>query len=221
MRTTPITKNVTYIKYIARGMKPIEKNIIVIDEQGNEYEATYLKRAKGLVKNGRARFIDEHTICLACPPNDRLEDSIMSENKEQNVNVTEGKEFTAKEIFNQICLLQQELTSNSYHSLHRLTDSVEAICDEENEDKNEQISEVCSAFMAREATFTKLLELYQKMYDDIANKDIKEATLIKEAFSEHSTNVIKNDCMTPEEQCMAVNYITDKITECIKNVCNN
>ena len=59
----------------------IEKNIVVVDEQGNEYEATYPKRAKGLVKNGRARFIDENTICLACPPNIELEDKTMSENK--------------------------------------------------------------------------------------------------------------------------------------------
>ena len=62
-------------------MIPIEKNIVVVDEQGNEYEATYPKRAKGLVKNGRARFIDENTICLACPPNIELEDKTMSENK--------------------------------------------------------------------------------------------------------------------------------------------
>ena len=36
----------------------------MIDEQGNEYEATYFKRAKGLVKNGRARFVNERTLCL-------------------------------------------------------------------------------------------------------------------------------------------------------------
>ena len=53
-----------------KGETPIEKNIIVVDEQGNQYEATWPKRAKGLVKTGRARFIDEHTICLACPPDD-------------------------------------------------------------------------------------------------------------------------------------------------------
>lgn len=46
----------------------MRKNIAVIDAQGNKYEATYPKRAKGLVKNGRARFVDETTICLACPP---------------------------------------------------------------------------------------------------------------------------------------------------------
>ena len=49
------------------------------------YEATYPKRAQGLVKKGRARFIDENTICLACPPNEYLEDIKMSENKNINI----------------------------------------------------------------------------------------------------------------------------------------
>ena len=57
------------------------KNIAVVDENGNEYEATYPKRARGLVKKGRARFIDESTICLACPPDNISEDSIMTEEK--------------------------------------------------------------------------------------------------------------------------------------------
>ena len=65
---TPITKNNKSPQFDAKGMIPIEKNIIVTDEQGNILEATYPKRAKGLVKNGRARYIDENTICLACPP---------------------------------------------------------------------------------------------------------------------------------------------------------
>lgn len=56
------------------------KNVRVIDEQGNEYEATYLKRAKGLVKHGRARFLSDNVICLACPPNSTdLEDSQMKD----------------------------------------------------------------------------------------------------------------------------------------------
>ena len=75
-------------------MTPIEKNVIVVDEQGNEYEATYPKRAKGLVKNGRARFVDENKICLACPPDKILEEEKMEENK-----------LTAKEI--------EELTGGS------------------------------------------------------------------------------------------------------------
>lgn len=76
MGTAPITKNRIYklCKSNTKGMKPIAKNIIVTDEQGNEYEATYPKRAKGLVKNGRARFVSDNIICLACPPNKFLED---------------------------------------------------------------------------------------------------------------------------------------------------
>ena len=60
-------------------MTPIEKNIIVVDEQGNTLEATYPKRAKGLVKKGRARFISENVICLACPP-ENMEENAMSNN---------------------------------------------------------------------------------------------------------------------------------------------
>ena len=70
-------------------MTPIEKNIIVVDELGNEYEATYPKRAKGLVKNGRARFIDDNKICLACPPHTELEDNNMSEKKNVSKNIPE------------------------------------------------------------------------------------------------------------------------------------
>lgn len=54
------------------------KTVHVVDEAGNRYEATYLKRAEGLVKKGRARFIDENTICLVCPPN---QNDLFSEDK--------------------------------------------------------------------------------------------------------------------------------------------
>lgn len=45
-------------------MIPIAKSINVIDENGNSLEPTYLKRAKGLVKNGRARWIGDKSICI-------------------------------------------------------------------------------------------------------------------------------------------------------------
>ena len=45
----------------------MEKNIIVTDKSGNQIGSTYPKRAKGLVKNGRAEFIDDRTIRLLTP----------------------------------------------------------------------------------------------------------------------------------------------------------
>ncbi|MBQ7847152.1 MAG: FlxA-like family protein [Clostridia bacterium] len=52
------------------GMTPINQNITVVDEQGTIIGKTFEKRAKGLVKKGRARYLDAHTLCLvACPQN--------------------------------------------------------------------------------------------------------------------------------------------------------
>ena len=68
-------------------MIPIEKNIIVVDDNGTVFESTWLKRANGLVKKGRARWLDERTICLACPP-EQMEDNRM-ENMKQAETVAE------------------------------------------------------------------------------------------------------------------------------------
>lgn len=40
------------------------KNITVVDENGNRIGSTYPKRASGLVKKGRAHWIDENSVCL-------------------------------------------------------------------------------------------------------------------------------------------------------------
>ena len=42
----------------------MEKNVIVIDKSGVQIGSTFPKRAKGLVKNGRAEYIDDRTIRL-------------------------------------------------------------------------------------------------------------------------------------------------------------
>ena len=146
------------IAYRYKGVTPIEKNVIVVDEQGNEYEATYPKRAKGLVKNGRARFVDENKICLACPPDKILEEEKMPNNT---------NELTAKEIFTQITILQKQLTENSQTSLHRLGDALSTFESENVEASCEQISEICNVFYTRELTLLKMLEMYEKMYNDI------------------------------------------------------
>ena len=67
-----------------------KKTVIVIDEQGNKLESTYPKRAKGLIKNGRARVVDENTICLVgLPKHIILEENKMNNN---NINLEDNKE---------------------------------------------------------------------------------------------------------------------------------
>lgn len=58
-------KNEMHFKnFFTKGRTPMAKNIIVTDENGNIIGSTYPKRAKGLVTKGRARLVDERTICM-------------------------------------------------------------------------------------------------------------------------------------------------------------
>ena len=160
-------------------MIPIEKNVIVVDENGNEYEATYPKRAKALVKNGRARFIDENTICLACPPNN-TEDKDMSENKKAD--------STINKTSNEIADVKAELPSEKLtidYILSKLEEisvgqafATDAILElgkmksggPGDVGTQEQAKAVGEIIKAREATNQKLIALYEKMYDDLKPK---------------------------------------------------
>lgn len=162
-----------------KGATPIEKNVIVVDEQGNVYEATYPKRAKGLVKNGRARFVDENTICLACPPNEILEDKKMSENT--NINIEQNAEqITAREIWEQVKKLQEQLVSlKETHNALVAVDTMDEFEGGEltrsvNCDVVEaQIDAIKAAFCEREKTLNSLLEFYKTMYRDACRNEKK------------------------------------------------
>ena len=185
-------------------MTPIEKNVIVVDEQGNEYEATYPKRAKGLVKNGRARFVGENKICLACPPDKIMEETEMEDNK-----------LTAKEIFEQLTILQKQLTENSQTSLHRLSDAIESACGDEDDERNsEQIAVICDVFNTREVTLLKLLGMYEKMYNDVQNEENRKADMISRAFEKNMAYINDAD-ISSEDKYAALGYVTDKIAELV------
>ena len=102
--------------------------------------------------------------------------------------------ITEQQIFEQITLLQTQLTQNAQTSLHRLSDALDFIGeDNENELPYEQITEICNVFKTREITLLKLLEMYEKMYADIQIakkieliKNIRLSTLqdMKEFYSE-------------------------------------
>lgn len=153
-------------------MTPIEKNVKVVDEKGNILEATYPKRAKGLVKNGRARFVDENTICLACPPNKILED-----NKMDNINIdkTTGlvTETPASKYNLEYALEQIERIANDKAYLTEAFDALYAAASNneptiEQGGANDKVAEaVAETVKCRETTNQKLIEFYSKMVDDL------------------------------------------------------
>jgi len=185
------------------------KNVIVVDEQGNEYGATYPKRAKGLVKKGRARFIDENTICLACPPNEILEEITMEENKI----------LTKKEVFEQLVKFQNQLTNpNSAQSSPFLSDAIRAVFNEDKHDVidehvAEAISDIAGVFIARETTYRKLLDFYIRIYDEIETP----ADMVQNTFRAISSE-IKGSDMCSEDKLIAFKEVTDKVESLLKQI---
>lgn len=215
--------------YQDRGETPIEKNVRVIDEQGNEYEATYPRRARGLVKSGRARFVDENKICLACPPNINLEDNKMTENINANVNVNAeaeaeaeaaevkaGQEPTVAYIMTQL----EKIRKDDKH----IGDALEKICSIEtgrpgdmgSAKKAESIADVVRC---RETTNQKLIGFYEKVYNDLtrrkpdADEKIKAA---KELLLSYLEGV--SDNMDEDEAHEARNYVQSQIDLLVQEI---
>ncbi len=164
--------------HTARGMIPIEKNIIVVDENGTVFESTWLKRANGLVKKGRARWLDEKTICLACPP-EQMEDNRM-ENSKQAEAITErstGTEkaspggLTVESLLERMDAVRQEMLS-----MKELARTMEAIANQGGEDDAGHIAEATSkAFIARETTCQQQLRFLERIYSDHFSVPSEEA----------------------------------------------
>jgi len=149
-----------------------------VDENGKVYEATYPKRAKGLVKNGRARFVDENTICLclACPPdivNENIsEDKIMTDinvNADVIENAGNYTEVSSKFTLDYALRSIEKIRDDTAY----LKDTIEALKimaksdgpgDIAGEAKGRAYQKIVES---REATNQALIRFYEKMYDDL------------------------------------------------------
>lgn len=146
-------------------MTPIEKNIHVVDERGNVYEATWPKRARGLVKHGRARFISDDTICLACPPNQILEDTKMNDKVELSW------------LLQQIAALQSdtEYLKEGFALLAQMNVGGKTAPGEPEDVAGQaKANALRDIVCSREATNQQLLTLYRNMYYDLINSTPEE-----------------------------------------------
>ena len=138
------------------------KNIEVVDEAGNVYEPTWPKRAKGLVKNGRARFVEENKICLACPPDMKTEDEHMS-------NSIFG-EMTVADILTRIndIINQTGYIGEAYEAFKTMGDGDSGDCGAPGNIMGKAKAEaIANVVQSRENTNQQILRLYEKMYDDM------------------------------------------------------
>ncbi len=139
----------------ARGRIPIEKNVIVVDASGKTYESTWLKRANGLVKKGRARWLDERTICLACPP-ELTEDTTMEENKVQE-SLENG--WSLEKLLERMDVIRKDMQdlTQTIHIVEGLPESPDSMVKAET---------IGSMFKERETTLQQQLRFLERIYSD-------------------------------------------------------
>jgi hypothetical protein len=151
-------------------------------------QSTYPKRALGLVKHGRARFIDEQTIELTRPPEPQGEETTMqTHHQDQSTTTTapfsgtrdtpgskmpSSRELTANDILHRIDMLIGE---TSY-----LRESVDALGKIESGGPGEAYSPgdigtqakamaIASVVEQREQTNQHMIALLDRMYDDLSS----------------------------------------------------
>ncbi len=172
-------------------MAPIENNqpIAVLNAAYETIGSTYVKRAKGLVKKGRARFIDENTIVLEdkdvppCPPDINLEDKmdekiiINNEVNEEDVeNCTVTGKLTDVEIFEELKLMREQLLDSHelelvYKAISDATNFVTCCGDcnvDLNDVHNSAMSAITNVNSGREETIRNLLDIYSSMLKKIS-----------------------------------------------------
>ena len=195
-------------------MTPIEKNVIVTDENGNIYEATHPKRARGLVKNGRARFIDDNKICLTCPPDTYLEDKMKNSDKtEKSGSKALPETPEAPTRYNiDYCLEQIESIRRDTEHLRQALEDLSKIPnspppgDIGAEGRSEAIKGIVES---REATNRQMIAFYEKMYDDLKPKNIPGKGLLEEL------KAMSKDSMLSDEMRELAN---DRINELIMDM---
>ncbi len=175
------------------------KNIIVVDAHGKKYGTTYLKRAKGLVKQGRARFLAQNMLCLACPPNQNLEDNNMSDQTMEN-RISEHEEFQniSTETVGACTAADDAPTSDKYsmeycleqiERIGRQTEYLDHVLSELRQMDNDSLANQKATALSdvvkyRETTNQQMLAFYGKMYDDLKKPAVTDAVSQKARLQE-------------------------------------
>lgn len=182
------------------------KNIIVVDEHGKKYGTTYLRRAKGLVKQGRARFQARNILCLACPPDQDLEDKNMSEQTMENKIMETGTAGQGKYSI-EYCLEQIERIG---HQTEYLNQVIEDLRQMESGSCGEKAMALGNIVECRETTNQQMLRFYEKMYEDLkgsASVDVvRQKTHLQEQLLRSLDSAIENGI---ENGVFSANEISD------------
>ena len=161
----PITKKFTSNDEFneATASVIIERNgarkIKVTDETGAMYASTYRKRADGLVKHGRARWIAGDTVCLSCPPN-KLEDDMANISLDEYINKYNAENNTEENTVVATTADGDEVDWELEEKLNREL--------EEQEKRNEELVRWSEEKERRDEELVRRSEEQEHRYEDLA-----------------------------------------------------
>lgn len=179
------------LQICTRGRIPIEKNIIVTDEQGNVIGTTYLRRARGLIKKGRAHFVCADKICLVCPPI-HLEETEMSDNTNivtENAVTGQGGEEAKGITAEYLLYLIEKMADDTSYLKDALTEMKSLAANSAYSEMGAPAAQgIAKIVSSREETNRQILKLYEKMYDDVVGRrtdsvNENQRMIFSEAFS--------------------------------------
>lgn len=133
--------------------------------------------------------------------------------EENNTNCEENAKLTSKEIFDKIAELQKQLTDNWINSPQALLAKIDLLLEKDSD--AEQIAKISFVFKTRECSYLTMLEIYQKMYEDIQNEE--KIRLVNKAF-EKNNELIKNSDLPPKDKLSAFMHVSDLIADAVNNI---
>lgn len=153
-------------------MTPIKENMIrVIDENNNVLLPTYIRRAKGLVKAGRAYWTgpDENEICLIDPPD--ISEDKMEEKNLTELTIKDYEELHRNAVTPELILERMEQIRLDCQHIYAALDMLKNF--QINDSVNggygdaERAKAISAIVQSRELTLQNEISLLNKMYDDL------------------------------------------------------
>jgi hypothetical protein len=177
---------------------------------GNVYEATYPKRAKGLVKNGRARYITDNKIVLARPPEIKTEDNTMSENTYNALDPNEILKRISEDLDN-----LDPLDPRDYAARTTRISYLKGLLNE-SRDREEEKQEREQAEKRNKEQFIGILGIIDNMDDEVIKADLLRdlmnplQTKPKSDFTEKVAQMTKDAVRVAKEKSDgAVRYVVE------------
>ena len=162
---------------MTNNTSPASLKIEVVDSSGKIIGRTYEKRAKGLVKKGRARFTDENRITLL--PSEDAHDYIDTEgykmderiNTENIENISEENgQYTIESVMQCMkkILDDTQYIKDAIFNVTEIPSGDAGDCGSPGDIAGKAKAEAISTIVReRENTNQKLIDFYNKVYDDL------------------------------------------------------